>query len=341
MALPSIQVHVAPGCDAGRLARLGQGLLQKLEAEPTHDAVLVVAELTGDTALLGRHQRFTTAIAAPHLGALTPLRRSGGGRTLSVGQGTLGVLFAVPQPGVLLQSAVRHDRFINRYVRGLLAGLTRLGAPGGAGYFGRDFIACQSQQLAVVSQDNLTRAALLEAHVAIDLSLQLPTALNHYPAHGDPRAGGPPHTTLAALRGRTVGLDEATDAIARSYASTFACLAARKGEPDWAEAPLEPVHEDEEGWSDSGVCDIPIGFAEGLARHEGGVVTGARLRGDFMAPAFLLRQLEQAMAGAPLDFNALGARVNAAFQETGGFSLGLSDLRVLADAILVASGVAV
>jgi hypothetical protein len=83
---------------------------------------------------------------------------------------------------------------------------------------------------------------------------------------------------------------------------------------------------------------VPIGFVEGLVRHDGERVIEARLRGDFLAPAFALRSLEQDLAGAPLAFAALGSRVDAAFRVPHAFLIGVRHLRVFADALLAAAG---
>src|SRR5690606_30180781 len=119
-------------------------------------------------------------------------RRAGGGRAAVAGEGTVGVILALPSVGALLPAPVGADRLLNRYVRGLLAGRTSLGAGTGAHYFGRDFVSAEGRPLALVSQDGTRRgAAILEALVGISRPVPLPPSESGYPEHGDPRAHGP------------------------------------------------------------------------------------------------------------------------------------------------------
>src|SRR5690606_7251868 len=104
------------------------------------------------------------------------------------------------------------------------------------------------------------------------------------------------------------------------------------------EAAIEPpVAEEESGWEESGVADVAIGFVEALVRTEGERIAAARLRGDFIAPAFVLRDLEAALAGSPLVFDAIGRHVDEAFHRPFAAILGVRSLRVLADAVLAAA----
>lgn len=309
-----------PPTDPARFVRIGAGLL----AHPPELPTLVVAPLSGDALLLGRHQRLAGALEVDKLGERVVLRRSSGGRTISAGKGTLGVLLALPVMDALLDAPIAPAKLINRHVRGLLSAMSRFGAR----YFGRDFISVQQQQLAIVGQDNGPRAALFEAFVAIDRKLEVPDALIGYPPHGDPRAKGPPHATL--------GAPLEPEAIARAYAQVHQAELRTLDAP-LPEAELPSAREDEAGWLHSGFADIPIGFLEAMLQRDGDRVRAARLRGDFLAPGFVIEGLERALAGVPLESRALGERVDAAFHQPGAFLLGTLELRLLADALLAAA----
>jgi len=325
------------GCDAARFPRIGAALLERVEA-PT----LVIAELAGDALLLGRHQRAASAIHRGPRGAagLAVHRRLGGGRAVRAGAGRIGVLLALPRAGLLLPAPVGADKVINRYVRGLLAGLTHA-AGSGVHYFGRDFLSVEGKQIGVVSQDGLADGRVIfEAIVGVERSLELPAGASAYPAHEDPRAGGPPWDVLATFSREPHPFDDLAERIAAGYARAYGCAVDfLLDDAPLAEAAIEPpVDEDEAGWEESGLADVAIGFAEALVRHDGSAVREARLRGDFIAPAFVLRQLEASLAGCPLAFQAIGTRVDAAFRQPGAAILGLRSLRVLADAVLAAAG---
>src|ERR1700722_13042117 len=138
-----LEVATLRGCGVERFAMLGPALLARAEAEPESAPLLVIAELTGDALLLGQHQRLASCLDAEHLRAsgLPVFRRASGGKTLRVGAGTVGVLVVLPTLDALGAGLVAPDKLMNRTVRGLLAGLTRSGARGGAHYFGRDFVS--------------------------------------------------------------------------------------------------------------------------------------------------------------------------------------------------------
>jgi len=327
-------------CDAARFGRVTAGLLREVERSgvPT----LLVAELSGDALLLGRHQRASSALSPSALsGPIAVARRAGGGRTIAAGQGRIGVALALPDAGALLGGPIGADKVVNRYVRGLNAGLTACGTGAGAHFFGRDFVSAEGTQIAVVSQDGLPGGAVLfEAVVAIERSLALPPDARGYPDHGDPRADGPPHGTLAELWKSPRSFEQVAAAVAEGYERVYGCPVTRG---DGADAPdeidlLPPVREDEAGLEESGVADVPIGFVEALVKVDGDRVGDVRIRGDFLAPTFVVEDLERDLVGKPLEFAALGAAVDEAFRRPNAAVLGVTRMRIFPDAILAAAG---
>jgi hypothetical protein len=329
--LPSLRVVTARDVTPAQLLRWGSGLL----AQDLGTATLVLAELSEGAVLLGRHQRAASAIDATKVGGLRLARRLGGGKAIVVAPGTLGVLLAVP-PGSGLGTHVAPDRVLNRHVRGLLRGL------GSAFYFGRDFVAAEKRQIAAVSQDGAPGGTqLFEAYVATTAPLGLPAAWSKYPQHGDARAHGPAHTSLAEL-GRKYAFTEVAAQVATGYAhATGAWLQATDEEAlVEGDAPGPDVAEDDEGWSWSGVADVPIGFLEAQARIAEGKLEAARLRGDFIAPTFVVRALEASLEGCRLELAAVAAQVDAAFTLPGAAMVGVTQLRIVADAFLACADAA-
>ncbi|HJZ83717.1 MAG TPA: hypothetical protein VKN99_00910 [Polyangia bacterium] len=335
----TLAFSVVAGCEPARFARLGQALLAQC-AQPT----LLLAELSGAAVMLGRFQRAPSALHVERARAdgLALVRRSGGGRALAAGEGSLGVLLALPALGHLLPKPVGADKVLNRYLRGLMAGLTLAGAGNGAHYFGRDFLSARQCELARVSQDGAPAGpVLVEAVVAVTRPLALPHGLPAYPPHPDPRAAGPPPVTLAALAGRRPTLEQLADAIAAGHARVYGCPVERR-ELTLADgpAPEPPALEQETGWAQSGPAPVPIGFVEALVRADAsGTLQGARLRGDFIAPAFAVAALERALAGCPLAHDEIGRRVDAAFRGPGATIVGVVKLETLAERVLSAARV--
>jgi hypothetical protein len=225
---------------------------------------------------------------------------------------------------------------MNRYLRGLLAGLRSAGARNAA-WFGRDFVSAEGRQLAVVSQEGTASGgAALEAIVAISRPLPLPNEFTRYPAHRDARTGGPRPVTLEELRGKPSTFEEVASAIEQGYAAAYE-REASVADRILPEAPLPPAEEDEEGFAASGLHEIPVGFAEALVALQRGRIARVRLRGDLIAPAFVMGALESDLVGVPAEPAEVGRRVDAAFRRPHAFVHGVRELRVLADAILAAA----
>lgn len=328
-----------PACPPDRFVRLGAGLLERMGAAPRPR--LLLAELSGEAILLGRHQRAASALdrTAIEEASLDVHRRLGGGRALLAGEGRLGLYLALPQADALLDTPIPADRVINRYVRGLLAGLIRAGAETGAHYFGRDFVSSESRQLARLSQEGLAGGAtLFEAVIGVTESTELLPSFGGYPVHSDPRAEGPPPVTLEELWPAPRPFTALAEAIIHGYEKAFGVSPERDASPTSPGEASLPVWEEESGFEKSGVADIPIGFAEALLRHDGERVEEVRFRGDFIAPSFAVKAMEEELAGTPLEFGALGEKVDAVFRRPGAAILGIRGLRIFPDAVLAAAG---
>jgi hypothetical protein len=320
----ALRTIVAAGCDAGRFGRLAAPLLEQEVGAPT----LLVAELAEDAFLLGRHQRAAVALTAPPDDA-PPRRRAGGGKTLRVMAGAVGVLLAVAPGG--WPEPLDPDKVLNRCVRGLLRGLPRVGPAGAAHYFGRDFVSMRQHQVAAVSQEGSPGGTLLfEAVIAARAPLALPAGLSGYPEHPDHRMPGPPHGDLG-----DPGFSRLAGAVIDGYASLLGATPSPEPAIPEPGPPLEPpVAEDEAGLAWSALLPIPIGFLQAGVRAEGDRIAEVRLRGDFIAPAFAVDRLEKALEGKRLSFDVLGPEIDGVFGARAAPIVGVTDLRVLCDAIL-------
>lgn len=332
----SLEVATLSRCDPGRFVRVAAGLLAQGHPTP----ILVIAELTSPALLLGRHQRAASAVSLPAARAhgLAPLRRVGGGRALLAGEGVVGLFLHTPPGAPLAAAPFPPDRTTNRYVRGLLAALRRLGARQAA-WFGRDYVSVCGRSLAVVSQEATPGGAVaLEAFVSVSRPLGPPAALLRDRPHSDPRACGPASVSLAELAARTPSFDEVAAALMAGWSGEGP--GPEPVEAALPEADLPPAEEEEAGLATSGPVEIPIGFLEALSAAAAGRLVGPRLRGDFIAPAATVAALEAALDGAPLDEAEIGRRVDAAFHQPGAFLQGVKELGTVARAVLAAGRLA-
>lgn len=331
--MPSLQVARFPDCDPARFLRVEAGLLARGRGEP----VLVVATFANPVILLGRHQRASAVVdvAAVRSRGLPLLRRAGGGRCLFAASGTAGVFLYTPPGEVLVAPVFPADRITNRYVRGLLSALRKMGAERAA-YFGRDFVSADKRQLAIVSQEATMAGALaFEAFIPMEQSLALPVAMSRGSSHSDTRAGGPPAAFLSEFSGGPIAFETLAVALAEGWGK----LSGRECTPfagTLPEGDLPPAEEDEVGLSGSGPVEIPIGFLEVLTGVAAGRIVGPRLRGEFISPAETVRALELALEGAPLDEIEIGRRVDAAFHGPGAFLHGVRELGTVAMAVMAA-----
>jgi len=333
----SLHVALLDRCDPARFVRIEAGLLSLGHPVP----ILVVAEFAKPALMLGRHQRAASAVdlAAARIQGVPPLRRAGGGRTLLVGDGSVGLFLHTPPGAPLAAAPFPPERTTNRYVRGLLAALRSLGAHQAA-WFGRDFVSAGGRRLAVVSQEGTPGGALaLEAILPISRLLDPPPELLRSRPHSDPRAGGPAAISLAELASRTPSFDEVAAALMAGWGGSGGQLP-EPVEGALPERELPPAEEDETGLSSSGLVEIPIGFLEALSAAAAGRLAGPRLRGDFIAPAAAVAALEASLDGAPIEGDELGRRIDAAFHQPGAFLQGVTGLRTVAQAVLAAGRLA-
>jgi hypothetical protein len=322
------------GCTPARLARLEAGLLAAAPPRP----LLLIATLDAPGLLLGRHQRAAAALDLDAVAArgLSLDRRAGGGRAVHASPGDTALLLWVP-PGEWLGGApFPPEKAMNRWVRGLLAGLRGLGARSSA-YFGRDVVSCDGRRLAVVSQAAAAAGGLaFEALVASGGTLSPPPGLERARPHPDARAGGPAPSTLGEVAGRAAAGSGAVLAAQGGGLEAALSLAFEPWEGPLPEAPPPAAVEDEAGLASGGEVAIPIGFVEALAAPSSGGLRRPRLRGEFLAPDQLMAGLEAALEGAPLDPLEVGRRVDAAFHAPGAWVHGVRTLASFAEAVLQA-----
>lgn len=298
-------------------------------------AALYAAELTGDFSLLGAHQH------APH--ALRPtdnvVRRATGGRAVWGGDGVLYVSLALQDASALV--ACPPGKLLNRYVRGALTGLRALGYS--AHYFGRDFISLDALPVAYVAwAEQHSGLAQLELFVAHRHGFVVPSALDGYPAPSEPAFRGRVPTTLHEAKPCEAG--EVLEAIASGYARAFGAEA-----KPWAldleqlerAEQLEPMMraiEERPGLTWSAPHEEAIGFVSaGLSLDAKGLISAARIAGDFFMHGDCNGALEEALAGKPPTDATFAHAIDAVLAHRVGLIEGVRSLRTLQAAFLDAA----
>jgi hypothetical protein len=293
-----------------------------LARESPSDALLV-ADLAGEpTGLLGAFQR------PGRSGEPCELRGSCGGRSALLGPGSVLVCARVVDPGAwLAEPATRLSaaRLLNRLVRGVLAGLTPIGVD--ASYPGRDFVVAGGRRIAQLALGRDARGAL---------SFQAVCAAERPVATREPDPGFPGLPALPPPGAPGIPAAQLAEGLARGFAARFG-LALEPGEAGQAEPP--PLVDPELlGLAAGEPVATPIGeLVAHVALATGGSLARVRLRGDFMAAAGALRELEDSLAGLdPADARVreLAARWLSAPE---GSVVGVTDAGAIAEAVAVAA----
>lgn len=316
--------------DLGRVeARAWPGLVGGLLArgEPR----LACARLSGGVVSLGRWQRADAVLNAQGL-ALAPVRRVTGGRAMALGDGLVAVALVVPHRSWLVSDdpgAVPAASLLNRGVRGILAGLTKLGIA--ASYGGRDFVTVKGAQAGSLSFEiAASGAALVECILPAEAHWWLPAAVDALPARAFGR-GFPAPARIERLEG--VSSTAVLEAIARGHSEVFG-LSSHVNES--AIAP-DAVTEQPAFSRRSTLHAVPCGWAGASVRIEDGRLVEVAFEGDFLADSAGLAALRAACVGLVPGDESLLAALHAVYAEPGRAILGLPDLSVFSQAIVEAA----
>ncbi len=294
-------------------------------------AALVVAELTGEAASLGRLQRAGSSLAKHEV------RRLSGGRSTRYGDGVVSLCALLPSPRAWFPEAgsLTGPRLLNRLVRGLLAGLSRLGLP--ASYPGRDFVSANGRRLAYVSLSREPSGVLLfQAVLGVGAPYTTEEREPSWP--GLPLA--PAASSLARERVPTPEFEPLASALCAGFAAKFeltlddtpltsdeARLFEADARPPLVEAELAEL-------SCAGALATPIGALEAhVALDAGGRLARVRLRGDWIAAQAELVELETTLVGERPGSVRVRELCTAWLANPASLVVGLIGASALADAI--------
>jgi len=314
--------------------------------------LLITYCLAGQLVSLGRYHLY----AGPQSRAgIAVYRRLTGGRITGGGQGWLGSALILPSRDSLLPqgaSALKPEQVINRYVRGVLAGLRALGGDGF--YPGRDAVTVNRREIATCSFEIDSSGALLfETIVAAtrglealvqDLEILDPDGTLTCPMYTSDTA-----TNLARELGRDVAADDLARAFEAGYETLLDGFKRRElTDDERSQAQYRGARLEASGWLTArkrhpsltlvGRERIQLGFAEAhLALNDEGKIERIMMAGDFIANSGGLAEFERALVGKRLDLMGVSAAAAKIYADGTNYILGLGDLTNLSRVIMKAS----
>jgi len=334
---PTIDLIVQRGLAPAASVAADLALLAR--AVTTGRGALRVYTLAGEVLAIGRYH------LPPEPGPdrdVRVMRRHAGGRVAPWGDGFVGLSLVLPHRAALIASdpaAVRPEQVMNRYLRGLLGACESLGVA--AFHPGRDTVTVDGRLLAVGGFEVAASGGfVLEAVVAVDRDLTvLPSLLDRADPGGvvkAPFVTAADTTSLAACTGRRFDVGEIADGLRSGYERRLG-VAFENGtvpectaldEPAWLAERCRPESLDRAVTIQGQLGTVEVFFAR-AADALGAVV----LAGDFIANSPGVDRLEQRLAGAPAEREALVSRILGVVDGSTNFLLGLGTPRAAAAGI--------
>jgi lipoate-protein ligase A len=315
-------------------------LMESVAAQRT-DPVLLVYAIPGRVVSIGRYHLYS---GTEHRNDVMAMRRLTGGRATGAGEGWIGLALILPHRGALLPARdanLKPDQVMNRYARGLLAGLRKLGLE--CFYPGRDAITRERREIAMCAfESDPSGAVLFEAMLAVSRGMEdLSHDLDRLDPNGEITSAvhGPEScSTLMREVADDIGFAQISDAVVEGYAQTFGearrrdltsdetARAARGGKE------LQSIHwlrrlADRSEYGRSGRIAAQLGqitASIGVSRDDR--IERLMLSGDFLANSSGIAELEASVEGLSHDLIAVSNAVTRTFADGRNFILGAGDL---------------
>ena len=313
------------------------------------EPILITYGLPERAVALGRYHLYAGPETRQGIDAY---RRLTGGRIIGAGHGWLGCALILPSRDWLLPQknpALKPEQVMNRYVRGVLAGLRNLGVD--AFYPGRDAVTVDRREFAICSfETDSSGTMLFETIVAVsrglenlvhDLELLDPDGALTIPMYSSDAV-----TTLSREVGRELSTEEVAKAIEAGYATLTEvrhreltqeeCSQARS-RGDMAARWLTSRRHDP-ALRFVGRERLQLGFAEAhVALDSRGQIERVMMAGDFIANSSGLDAFEHELGGKRMDLMSVSAAVAKVYADGANYILGFGDLTNLARVIMKAS----
>src|SRR5579872_1041260 len=309
-------------------------LLETVATKETRP-VLIIHSMRGRVMSIGRYHLYDGTIERA---GLTATRRITGGRVIGAGEGWLGLALILPSREALLpdrETRLKPDQVMNRYVRGVLAGLRDLGLD--CFYPGRDAITVERRELAMCTfETDASGAMLFECVLAINRGMEeVVHDLEHFDPAGQLACAmyGPDNATkLVRELDRDVYFSEVATAIARGYSNLLGGGDRRELSPlEIAQAERRGAMLEQRGWlqlsADGNLTSraaSQLGSIEARVKTSAdGVIEKIDLVGDIIANSPGIAAFQSEMIGRPLDLPSVSSAVMKIFGHGDNFILGL------------------
>lgn len=341
--MPGLDLILAPALAPDDLIGLELHLLNAVAAQETPPLLLIYAS-PGRCVSIGRYHTFC---APPKGDGIKVIRRLTGGRVVGAGDGWLWVALILPTRSALLGEgavALKPEQVINRYARGILAGMRALGIE--AFYPGRDAITVDAREIAMCTFETAASGAMLfESAIAHRRGMEdLLGDLERIDSGGSLSCrvyDAASATSVARELARDLPFDELARAIASGYEALLG--PARRREltaAEFAAARRSALALAGEGRSVRPAAETSstlrnrissqLGAIEAeIALKEGRIIASTRLSGDFIANSPAIAELESELCGRPLNLASVADAVTRTFARNGNFFLGAGELENL------------
>ena len=338
--MPALEVIVRPAISPWDLLGLELHLLEAVAARRCAP-VLVLYATPGCAVSIGRYHLYG---GTPVHDNIVAMRRLTGGRAVGAGDGWLGLALVLPAWGALLpkrDANLKPEQVLNRYARGLLAGLRVLGLE--CFYPGRDAITIERREVAMCTfESDHSGALLFEASIAVNRGMEdLSRELDRLdPAGTVPSVvhSGDTSSTLKRELRREIGLAEVADAMVRGYREALGDVRERGLADDEirraAESgkALQSIHwlrrvADGSEYNRSNRMTAQLGQIEAwLGVSADNRIERLMLSGDLIGNSPGIALFEATLEGQSHDLLTVSNSVARVFSADGNFILGLGEL---------------
>ncbi len=335
--MDALDIVMLSGLESWHLLGLEAHLLEAVTTKAARPCLLIYT-MSGRVLSLGRYHHYAGPTERAGLAAW---RRFTGGRVVGSGEGWLNLALILPSRDALLPAhdiKLKPDQVMNRYARGLLAGLRDLGLE--CFYPGRDAVTIERRELAMCTfETDASGTMLFEAVLALNRGMEeVVHDLEHFDPDGQlPCAMYGPDVATKLVRelDRDISFQQVAEAIARGYSNLLGGGNRRElTAVENAQAQRRGASMEQRGWLHLSPDDnllshmaTQLGSIEARVKtSSAGAVESLGLYGDLIANSPGIAALKSGMIGQRLDLASVSDAVMKVFGGGDNFILGIGEL---------------